>query len=115
MPSFSPLFVYGTLRDARKRRAILRRAVETMPARLDGYQYRAGKWPYLVRSRGGAVAGLLLYGLGTEDFARLDAYEDIHLRRPLYRRVRRKAVCRGRKISCWLYLPVLKHWPENWR
>ncbi len=81
------LFVYGTLLDARMRRAVLGAAAEgaARPARLAGYavrRVRGQDYPTLCPAPGAVAEGLLLEGLGAEAAARiawLEAIDDFAL------------------------------------
>ena len=97
------LFVYGTLMDEANRGRILGHGVSTVEARLDGFERRYGKYPYLVRADGAATLGMIMLGLTDEDWRRLDAYEDVPR---LYTREEIEAVIADGPIRCWVYLPT---------
>lgn len=72
-----PLFLFGTLRHAPLREAVLGRASATRPARLEGWsvvQAEAGAWPVLVPGDG--AEGDILE-TSAADLARLDWYESL--------------------------------------
>ena len=87
-----PLFVYGTLMDPAGRARVLgaRAAVTARPARLTGYRrlvIPSFEYPVIVAGAPeDTVDGQLLDGLTADDFAALDAYEDVD--EGLYARVR---------------------------
>ncbi len=75
------LFVFGTLRDAVLRRAVIGRDVEAQPAVLKHARVALvpeGHLPLLVEAQDAEAEGLLLTGLGPKDVARLDYYEAIY-------------------------------------
>jgi gamma-glutamylcyclotransferase (GGCT)/AIG2-like uncharacterized protein YtfP len=118
----SDLFVYGTLGDPAHRRRVLGRSGSAIEASLENYARRDGKYPYLVRAEGKQVRGLILRGLGQEDFARLDGYEVVTARwfagatRRLYLRELVDVVAGdGRSVRCWVYTPNLADWPAGWK
>ncbi|MEL7182501.1 MAG: NUDIX domain-containing protein, partial [Pseudomonadota bacterium] len=70
------LFLFGTLRWTPLFETIAAEAVETLPARLDGWSVEraaAGDWPVLVP--GGAADGVLVTGMSEGARDRLDWYE----------------------------------------
>ncbi len=98
------LFVYGSLIDASFRDRLLGRSVETIAARLAGYERRRGRYFYIVRRKNREVAGLVLLDLRDSDLAALDAYEEVPM---LYTRERTEVIdAAGRTIRCWLYVPT---------
>jgi gamma-glutamylcyclotransferase (GGCT)/AIG2-like uncharacterized protein YtfP len=100
------LFVYGSLLDASHRRALLGHEVDTMPARLIGYERRRGRHFYVLQQAGAETAGLLLTGLAASDFEVLDRYEEAPR---LYTREHTTVVeATGRAIRCWVYLPTTR-------
>lgn len=103
------LFIYGTLCRASVRCRVLGRAGLTVKAVLKGYKRVNGKWPYLVKKRGGKVKGEILQGLKARDFKKLDAYEDVAM--GLYRRAR--IPLKGKRH--FVYLPDLSKWPKAWQ
>jgi len=116
------LFVYGTLCDPETQRKIIGRTLKGIPARLEGYERREGKWPYIVPKKGGDVQGLLLCALNETDMVRLDAYEGVEPRwdagqlRRFYIREPVTVAAREKKNHlCWVYMPHLADWPEHWR
>jgi gamma-glutamylcyclotransferase (GGCT)/AIG2-like uncharacterized protein YtfP len=98
------LFVYGSLMNPAERMRLLSRPIDASPARLIGYA-RGKKRYYFVAKQGGAITdGAILEGLTSQDFAILDAYEDVPT---LYTRDRIEVVTTdARKIECWIYLPT---------
>lgn len=77
-----PLFVYGTLTDPRVREQLLGRRPELtiVPARLRGYARVTVPeiaYPFVDQVADGVVDGLAILGLGDDDYAILDAYEDL--------------------------------------
>lgn len=82
------LFVYGELRKPRVLQEQLGRVPPMVPALLPGYGRRrkpASPYYEAVAAQGALLVGLLLEGLGEEDFLRLDAYEGVA--RGEYRRI----------------------------
>jgi hypothetical protein len=82
-----PLFVYGTLRDAQLRTAVLGRTLRPQavhPARAPGFRavhYPGRIYPALLRAPGAAADGLLLLGLTPFETDLLDAFEGDEYRR----------------------------------
>ena len=98
------LFVYGSLLDAAHRAALLGREVAAASARLEGYERRRGRYFYVVERAGVATPGLVLRGLGENDFAVLDRYEQVPR---LYTRVKVDVTSAGgAALRCWVYLPT---------
>ena len=87
-----PLFVYGTLMDSAVRARVMgaRECVSARPARLVGYhRLTIPGFEYPVIAAGSPadrIEGLLLDGMTADDFAALDAYEDVD--EGMYARVR---------------------------
>lgn len=80
MSALPPLFVYGTLRDPARVRALLGRTVSAEPAvLLDFALWPAPGFPYplAVPSPGRQLEGAVLVGVGEADYRRLDEYEDV--------------------------------------
>ena len=103
-PRLDALFVYGSLLEETKRDEILDHRVEVIPARLDGYQRGRGKYFYLERADGISTRGLIMLGLGDEDWRRLDAYEELPI---LYTREQVEVTTADAILLCWVYLPTL--------
>ena len=105
-----PLFAYGILTSPRVREQVLGRRpdLEVVRARLSGYERTsvAGfEYPFAVPADGGAVEGVLIYGLTTDDYTTLDEYEDVAAR--LYERVEAPVELLGcgtpGAVRAWLY------------
>ena len=98
------LFVYGSLMNPAERLRLLKRPIEASPARLPGYE-RGQRRSFFVAPRVGAITdGAILEGLDAQDFAILDAYEEVPR---LYTRDRIEVLAAdGRPINCWIYLPT---------
>jgi gamma-glutamylcyclotransferase (GGCT)/AIG2-like uncharacterized protein YtfP len=97
------LFVYGTLVDERRMRAVTGRCFGRRPAVLTGYERVAPprEFAYVVPRRGARVDGFLVDGLDAAALAALDAYEDegrLYLRRVAV------AVSGGRRVRCQVYV-----------
>ena len=76
------LFVYGTLVSPKVLQELLGRKLESEPARLNGYTLirtpaTFGYYPIAVPRKNGAVAGLILRGLTSQDLDILDEYEEV--------------------------------------
>jgi gamma-glutamylcyclotransferase (GGCT)/AIG2-like uncharacterized protein YtfP len=98
------LFVYGSLLDEARRKALLGREVAAAPAWLGGYERRRGRYFYIVERAGIETSGLVLSGLGERDFAVLDRYEEVPR---LYTRLKIEvADAGGAALRCWVYLPT---------
>ncbi|MBV8459228.1 MAG: gamma-glutamylcyclotransferase [Acetobacteraceae bacterium] len=112
--------MYGTLMHPGVVRNVLGRGCGFSPARLAGYEWRSGRWPYVVPRAGVWVEGRLLTGLSVADFTRLDKYEAARpepiagARRQLYRREIVNVTARSRLMPVWVYLPNLEQWPAYW-
>ncbi|HVL01067.1 MAG TPA: gamma-glutamylcyclotransferase family protein [Dongiaceae bacterium] len=105
------LFVYGTLQWPERVRDIIGRALEGVPAHLDGY--RCGRvaradFPGIVPDTSARTVGQLLSGLSQDDLTRLDAYEG-----ELYRRIRITAIvdADGSAVSAWVY--AIAPWAQD--
>lgn len=99
----SRLFVYGTLRDAARLRALTGRQFPSRPARLECWARvePEGGHPYLVPRLGTAVDGPLLDDVDPASLRALDAYEDegrLYLRRPV------EVLAEGRRVGCETYV-----------
>ena len=71
------LFVYGSLLEEGTRSEILGHRVETIAARLAGYERRRARYFYIVRAEAAEAIGMVLLGLTAEDWRRLDVYEEV--------------------------------------
>jgi gamma-glutamylcyclotransferase (GGCT)/AIG2-like uncharacterized protein YtfP len=98
------LFVYGTLMNPAERVILLGRPIDASPGRLPGY-VRGRKRHYFVAEQAGAFTdGAILEGLSARELAILDDYEEVPA---LYTRERIEVLAAdGRKIECWIYLPM---------
>ena len=106
MAEITSLFVYGSLIDAALRQRLLGRAVSVREARLLNYVRRRGRYFYLAEQPGGSIVGAILSGLTGDDFARLDAYEEVP---ELYRRIVIEAQdASGGAVRCWCYFATAK-------
>jgi gamma-glutamylcyclotransferase (GGCT)/AIG2-like uncharacterized protein YtfP len=98
------LFVYGSLLDHGRRRQIIGRRVDTVPATIRDYQLGSARYFFIRQVQGVSTPGLLLLNLTPEDFERLDRYEELPR---LYTREKVEAFDEGgHKIRCWAYLPT---------
>jgi len=98
------LFVYGSLIEQARREEVTGREVETAPARIRNYERRRGRHFYLVRRAGIETAGLLLLGLTTEAFGKLDRYEEVPR---LYTREKTSVLGDDdTRVVCWMYVPT---------
>jgi gamma-glutamylcyclotransferase (GGCT)/AIG2-like uncharacterized protein YtfP len=97
------LFVYGSLLDEAKRVEILGHRVEVIEARLPGFERRRGRYFYLVPADGAVLPGMILLGLTSEDWQRLDAYEEVPR---LYTREEVELITEHGPLRCWVYLPT---------
>lgn len=112
------LFVYGTLIREEIQLSVLGRVCSLTPARLEGFEVRQGRWPYLVAQPGALTEGFLMADLSDADLVKLDAYERVDapgVDPDIYER--RRMTVRGgggEAVSCWVYLPILSKWPSDW-
>ena len=102
-PAGIALFVYGTLMDAARLRAVAGRSFPRRPARLAGYEriVRAGGPPYVVACPGAHVDGLLVEHIDADSLAALDRYED---EGRLYVRRRVEVLADGESLACETYV-----------
>ena len=102
MPRAARLFVYGTLLDDARLRAIVGRSLPRRAARLARHRriWAAGEYPYLVPDPAASVDGVLVEGLDVRTLAALDAYEAVG---HLYVRERVVVTCDGARVRCWIY------------
>lgn len=73
------LFVYGTLQYPELLEHLLGRIPPHRPARLEGYAryaVRDADYPGIIPQEGAWTDGLILYGIQTREWERLDQYED---------------------------------------
>jgi gamma-glutamylcyclotransferase (GGCT)/AIG2-like uncharacterized protein YtfP len=87
----------------RLRRQLLGREVGTIPAILNNYERRRGRYFYLASSPGSLVQGLVVTELTKGEFEMLDRYEDVPT---LYIRDRIRVESKGVQTECWVYLPA---------
>jgi gamma-glutamylcyclotransferase (GGCT)/AIG2-like uncharacterized protein YtfP len=100
----SALFVYGSLLNASHRQSLIGRSIDTIPARLVGYERRKGRYFYVAKRAGSETAGLVLLALSAAEFQILDRYEDVPR---LYTRERVEVIgAKGEALRCWVYLPT---------
>lgn len=106
------LFAYGTLMDKRQITRICGRTLPTpVPATLHGFR----KWettlgyPIVLPEAGYSCTGLVYYSLTTEDWKRLDVYENVGGSPPAY--FRKLATVQGAhgSISAYVYIGNLNH------
>jgi len=97
------LFVYGSLLRPETRQRILGHAVEVVDARLAGFERRRGRYFYIARAKGAEAIGLIMLGLGSEDWRRLDEYEELP---SLYTREEVEVSTSEGVVRCWVYLPT---------
>jgi len=97
------LFVYGSLLEDATRERILGHRVEVIEARLIGFKRRRAKYYYIVRAEGAETVGMVLLGLTSEDWRRLDAYEEVPR---LYTREEVEVLTSDGRLRCWVYLPT---------
>ena len=104
---FNPnaLFVYGSLLEEAKRMEILGHRIETVAARLDGYERRRGRYFYIVRVAAAVLCGMVMLGLSDDDWRRLDAYEEVP---DLYTREEVEVETDSGRMRCWAYIPTAK-------
>ncbi len=100
-----PLFVYGTLKDPRRLRALVGRSFPAQPAALLGWRLvpphrSASGYPEVEPCEGERVEGLLLRGLDPEVLRVLDAYEEGYVRR------RVQVEAGGTCVEAEAYVPV---------
>lgn len=98
------LFVYGTLKDGRRVRALTGRAFPRVPAELGGWRLvpaaeSRSRYPEVEPAVGHRVRGYLLLDVDPDSLRALDAYEDGYRRR----RVRVRAA--GRTVQAEVYVP----------
>ncbi|PWE34227.1 tellurium resistance protein [Maritimibacter sp. 55A14] len=102
------LFLYGTLRDPDLLAVVLGRdsAPDLVPARLHGHEPRSvvpGDYPVVLPCKGGATAGVLVTGLGSDEIARLKFYEG---EGDHYRLVPVEVECQGARLAAHMFAPV---------
>ena len=118
----SELFVYGTLTDPATVLEVLGRPCAAVPAALQNYERRVGRYAYLVEAQGQEVQGRVLGPLGAADFETLDEYEVVipkpiegKMRRLYTRALAEARLADGRSLRCWVYVPNLPDWPALWK
>jgi gamma-glutamylcyclotransferase (GGCT)/AIG2-like uncharacterized protein YtfP len=96
------LFVYGTLLDEGKLRAVAGRALPRRPARLPAHRrvWPCGGYPSVVPDPTADVVGALLDDVDAGALTALDAYEDVGV---LYDRVDATVIVDGAPTPCQLY------------
>ncbi len=97
------LFVYGTLMDEARVRAVTGRSFPSRRARLDDHARiePAGGYPYIVPRAGARVHGLLLEDVDDAALRALDRYEDegrLYVRRSV------EVVAGDRRVRCETYV-----------
>ncbi|MCW5891583.1 MAG: gamma-glutamylcyclotransferase [bacterium] len=97
------LFVYGTLRDPARQRAVAGRTFPARPATLRGFRRvdPLGGYPYLLDDAGGIVDGLVLGEIDAASLRRLDCYEDegrLYVRRAV------TVAADGVELACDVYV-----------
>ena len=110
------LFVYGSLLEETTRQRILGHRVETIEARLHGFARRKARYYYIVRAEGSETVGMVMLGLTSEDWPRLDAYEEVprlYTREEVGRDIRRSAAMLGLPSYAKLHLPVGRIFSED--
>ena len=100
------LFVYGSLLEEATRERIVGHRVAVIEARLIGFERRRARYHYIARADGAETVGMVILGLTSEDWRRLDAYEEVPR---LYTRAEVEVVTSGGPLRCWVYLPT-----PNW-
>ncbi|MBI3328435.1 MAG: gamma-glutamylcyclotransferase [Nitrospinae bacterium] len=87
MPSQEPidLFVYGTLTDPQRVKAVTGRQLARVEATLEGFERIVPErgYPYILPKPGASLSGFLLRNLDAASLNRLDRYEavgDLYLR-----------------------------------
>ena len=98
------LFVYGSLIDPTHRAEVLGHAADGTPVTLHGFERcRSLHW-YSRRCARASTDGLLLANLDADDYATLDAYEEVPT---LYTREQIEVSdSAGAVVRCWVYLPT---------
>lgn len=99
------LFVYGTLRDPARLRALVGRDLPCRPARLDGFARRTGDlgYAYVVPAPGHVIDGFVVDDVDAAGLRALDAYEDAGR---LYTRRTVVACVDGAEVACEVYVGV---------
>lgn len=106
-PSRLPLFSYGSLRDPDLRAFLLgdRPNLTSLPATLLGYrryEMLDYNYPFVVPAPEGTVEGDVLFGLTADDYAVLDAYEDVD--QGIYERVQVTVQTSRGPLEAWTYV-----------
>jgi len=98
------VFVYGSLLERGRQRAVVGRELRMLPARLPGFERKRARYFYIVPRTGAETAGAILLDLDARDLSALDRYEEVP---SLYtREVVTVLTAGGGRISCWCYLPT---------
>jgi gamma-glutamylcyclotransferase (GGCT)/AIG2-like uncharacterized protein YtfP len=98
------LFVYGSLLNPGRRRQIIGHQVKTIAAVLHDYELGCAQYFFIRKQPGITTQGLLLLNLSSQDFDRLDRYEELP---HLYTREMVEVVDQsGKSVRCWVYLPT---------
>jgi gamma-glutamylcyclotransferase (GGCT)/AIG2-like uncharacterized protein YtfP len=109
MPGNHPgtrVFVYGSLLDRARQRAVIGREARMLAARLPGYRRGRTRYFYIAPSRNAETAGAILLDLDARDLAALDRYEEVPR---LYTRETVTVITGGAgRITCWCYLPTAR-------
>ena len=96
------LFVYGTLLDDERMRAVTGRTFPRRRAELGAHRrvWPRGGYPTVVPDPASSVAGDVLDGLDAQALTELDAYEDAGV---LYVREECVVTCDGAPVRCFVY------------
>ena len=105
MPSQEPinLFVYGTLIDPRRVKALIGHQLARVEATLEGFERidpRIG-YPYILPKPGASVSGFLLANIDAASLHRLDEYEaegDLYVRQEV------EVLVAGRSVRAMTYV-----------
>lgn len=98
------VFVYGSLLNRARQRAIVGRELQMLRARLPGFERRRGRYFYIVPRTGAETAGAILLDLDARDLQALDRYEEVP---GLYTREVVTVLTDGDgQITCWCYMPT---------
>ena len=96
------VFVYGTLLDDARVRAVTGRIFSRRRAELRGHRrvWPTGRYPYLVADPSASVHGDLLEDVDPAALEALDAYEDVGT---LYIRDEAVVSCGAEQVRCFVY------------
>lgn len=93
------LFVYGTLKDEKVRKAIFGREVSALSAVLENFGlYHDGSYYFISPCRGKIVTGYVLE-VNDRELLLADKWEDV----PLYTRKEVAVICAGQSCKAWTY------------